>query len=213
MEDEDIDMETVHDSQAFIHHHLNLLERPSTPGKQGEVTTAMLMENTTSSLKLCPSSQARSRRRSSRPCCPCPPHRFPLLPRSPHPPCHPNTAVVAEGASTAATITTTTSTRRRRRSTSTNTNTSTSTRAKTRTRTGTATTRTPSATVQPAAGPCPTRTPLPQTPPESVSHSADTGRRGTKSEMSFYHVRYCNWLRLISGGVSFILLRTRQLMN
>lgn len=32
MEDEDIDMETVHDSQAFIHHHLNLLERPSTPG-------------------------------------------------------------------------------------------------------------------------------------------------------------------------------------
>ncbi|KAJ0065829.1 hypothetical protein NL108_000053, partial [Boleophthalmus pectinirostris] len=31
MEDEDIDMETVHDSQAFIHHHLNLLERPSTP--------------------------------------------------------------------------------------------------------------------------------------------------------------------------------------
>lgn len=33
MEDEDIDMETVHDSQAFIHHHLNLLERPSTPGK------------------------------------------------------------------------------------------------------------------------------------------------------------------------------------
>ncbi|XP_061529597.1 transcription initiation factor TFIID subunit 2 isoform X1 [Phycodurus eques] len=34
MEDEDIDMETVHDSQAFIHHHLNLLERPSTPGKE-----------------------------------------------------------------------------------------------------------------------------------------------------------------------------------
>lgn len=33
MEEEDIDMETVHDSQAFIHHHLNLLERPSTPGK------------------------------------------------------------------------------------------------------------------------------------------------------------------------------------
>lgn len=33
VEDEDIDMETVHDSQAFIHHHLNLLERPSTPGK------------------------------------------------------------------------------------------------------------------------------------------------------------------------------------
>lgn len=33
MEDEDIDMETVHDSQAFIHHHLNLLERPSTPGE------------------------------------------------------------------------------------------------------------------------------------------------------------------------------------
>uniref|UniRef100_A0A3Q2XJK1 Transcription initiation factor TFIID subunit 2 n=1 Tax=Hippocampus comes TaxID=109280 RepID=A0A3Q2XJK1_HIPCM len=33
-EDEDIDMETVHDSQAFIHHHLNLLERPSTPGKE-----------------------------------------------------------------------------------------------------------------------------------------------------------------------------------
>ena len=34
MEEEDIDMETVHDSQAFIHHHLNLLERPSTPGKR-----------------------------------------------------------------------------------------------------------------------------------------------------------------------------------
>ncbi|XP_049585994.1 transcription initiation factor TFIID subunit 2 isoform X1 [Syngnathus scovelli] len=34
MEEEDIDMETVHDSQAFIHHHLNLLERPSTPGKE-----------------------------------------------------------------------------------------------------------------------------------------------------------------------------------
>lgn len=33
MEEEDIDMETVHDSQAFIHHHLNLLERPSTPGE------------------------------------------------------------------------------------------------------------------------------------------------------------------------------------
>lgn len=33
MEDEDIDMDTVHDSQAFIHHHLNLLERPSTPGE------------------------------------------------------------------------------------------------------------------------------------------------------------------------------------
>lgn len=33
MEEEDIDMDTVHDSQAFIHHHLNLLERPSTPGE------------------------------------------------------------------------------------------------------------------------------------------------------------------------------------
>lgn len=32
-EEEDIDMETVHDSQAFIYHHLNMLERPSTPGK------------------------------------------------------------------------------------------------------------------------------------------------------------------------------------
>lgn len=38
MEDEDIDMETVHDSQAFIHHHLNLLERPSTPGKTNTPT-------------------------------------------------------------------------------------------------------------------------------------------------------------------------------
>lgn len=26
-------MDTVHDSQAFISHHLNMLERPSTPGK------------------------------------------------------------------------------------------------------------------------------------------------------------------------------------
>ncbi|XP_061737606.1 transcription initiation factor TFIID subunit 2 isoform X2 [Nerophis ophidion] len=34
MEEEDIDMETVHDSQAFIHHHLHLLDRPSTPGKE-----------------------------------------------------------------------------------------------------------------------------------------------------------------------------------
>lgn len=25
-------MDTVHDSQAFIYHHLNMLERPSTPG-------------------------------------------------------------------------------------------------------------------------------------------------------------------------------------
>ena len=25
-------MDTVHDSQAFISHHLNMLERPSTPG-------------------------------------------------------------------------------------------------------------------------------------------------------------------------------------
>lgn len=40
MEDEDIDMDTVHDSQAFIHHHLNLLERPSTPGE----TTPIAME-------------------------------------------------------------------------------------------------------------------------------------------------------------------------
>lgn len=39
MEDEDIDMETVHDSQAFIHHHLNLLERPSTPGKRAYTHT------------------------------------------------------------------------------------------------------------------------------------------------------------------------------
>lgn len=46
MEEEDIDMETVHDSQAFIHHHLNLLERPSTPGKYwhrcDEMTTTKL---------------------------------------------------------------------------------------------------------------------------------------------------------------------------
>lgn len=26
-------MDTVHDSQAFISHHLNMLERPSTPGE------------------------------------------------------------------------------------------------------------------------------------------------------------------------------------
>uniref|UniRef100_A0A8B9HQ24 Transcription initiation factor TFIID 150 kDa subunit n=1 Tax=Astyanax mexicanus TaxID=7994 RepID=A0A8B9HQ24_ASTMX len=32
-DEEDIDMETVHDSQAFIYHHLNMLDRPSTPGK------------------------------------------------------------------------------------------------------------------------------------------------------------------------------------
>lgn len=25
-------MDTVHDSQAFIYHHLNMLDRPSTPG-------------------------------------------------------------------------------------------------------------------------------------------------------------------------------------
>ncbi|KAJ7405005.1 TATA-box binding protein associated factor 2 [Willisornis vidua] len=31
-EEEEIDMDTVHDSQAFIYHHLNMLERPSTPG-------------------------------------------------------------------------------------------------------------------------------------------------------------------------------------
>uniref|UniRef100_A0ACB8FEN1 Transcription initiation factor TFIID subunit 2 n=1 Tax=Sphaerodactylus townsendi TaxID=933632 RepID=A0ACB8FEN1_9SAUR len=31
-EEEEIDMDTVHDSQAFIYHHLNNLERPSTPG-------------------------------------------------------------------------------------------------------------------------------------------------------------------------------------
>ncbi|XP_015685372.1 transcription initiation factor TFIID subunit 2-like, partial [Protobothrops mucrosquamatus] len=30
-EEEEIDMDTVHDSQAFIYHHLNMLERPSTP--------------------------------------------------------------------------------------------------------------------------------------------------------------------------------------
>ena len=32
-DEEEIDMDTVHDSQAFISHHLNMLERPSTPGK------------------------------------------------------------------------------------------------------------------------------------------------------------------------------------
>lgn len=31
-DEEEIDMDTVHDSQAFISHHLNMLERPSTPG-------------------------------------------------------------------------------------------------------------------------------------------------------------------------------------
>uniref|UniRef100_A0A5F8GKX7 Transcription initiation factor TFIID subunit 2 n=1 Tax=Monodelphis domestica TaxID=13616 RepID=A0A5F8GKX7_MONDO len=31
-EEEEVDMDTVHDSQAFIYHHLNMLERPSTPG-------------------------------------------------------------------------------------------------------------------------------------------------------------------------------------
>lgn len=40
MEDEDIDMDTVHDSQAFIHHHLNLLERPSTPGETAAIAMA-----------------------------------------------------------------------------------------------------------------------------------------------------------------------------
>lgn len=40
MEDEDIDMDTVHDSQAFIHHHLNLLERPSTPGETTPISMA-----------------------------------------------------------------------------------------------------------------------------------------------------------------------------
>ncbi|XP_038851137.1 transcription initiation factor TFIID subunit 2 [Salvelinus fontinalis] len=34
MEEDEIDMESPHDSQAFIHHHLNILERPSTPGKE-----------------------------------------------------------------------------------------------------------------------------------------------------------------------------------
>ncbi|TRZ16722.1 hypothetical protein HGM15179_010371 [Zosterops borbonicus] len=33
-EEEEIDMDTVHDSQAFIYHHLNMLERPSTPGEE-----------------------------------------------------------------------------------------------------------------------------------------------------------------------------------
>lgn len=28
-------MDTVHDSQAFIYHQLNMLDRPSTPGKSG----------------------------------------------------------------------------------------------------------------------------------------------------------------------------------
>ncbi|KAJ1193875.1 hypothetical protein NDU88_003171 [Pleurodeles waltl] len=32
-EEEEIDMDTVHDSQAFIYHHLNIPERPQTPGK------------------------------------------------------------------------------------------------------------------------------------------------------------------------------------
>ncbi|RXM35692.1 hypothetical protein EOD39_3948 [Acipenser ruthenus] len=40
-EEEDIDMDTVHDSQAFIYHHLNMLERPSTPAIRN-VLTAML---------------------------------------------------------------------------------------------------------------------------------------------------------------------------
>uniref|UniRef100_A0A8C8LXA3 Transcription initiation factor TFIID subunit 2 n=1 Tax=Oncorhynchus tshawytscha TaxID=74940 RepID=A0A8C8LXA3_ONCTS len=31
--EDEIDMESPHDSQAFIHHHLNILERPSTPGQ------------------------------------------------------------------------------------------------------------------------------------------------------------------------------------
>uniref|UniRef100_A0A8C7LFY0 Transcription initiation factor TFIID subunit 2 n=1 Tax=Oncorhynchus kisutch TaxID=8019 RepID=A0A8C7LFY0_ONCKI len=34
VEEDEIDMESPHDSQAFIHHHLNILERPSTPGKE-----------------------------------------------------------------------------------------------------------------------------------------------------------------------------------
>lgn len=51
MEDEDIDMETVHDSQAFIHHQLNLLDRPSTPGKHIETTTTARTQNTTTGAK------------------------------------------------------------------------------------------------------------------------------------------------------------------
>ncbi|XP_023558115.1 transcription initiation factor TFIID subunit 2 [Octodon degus] len=31
-DEEEVDMDTVHDSQAFISHHLSMLERPSTPG-------------------------------------------------------------------------------------------------------------------------------------------------------------------------------------
>lgn len=39
-EDEDIDMDSVHDSRAFIYHHLNMLDRPSTPGKPRIHTSA-----------------------------------------------------------------------------------------------------------------------------------------------------------------------------
>lgn len=45
MEEEDIDMETVHDSQAFIHHQLNLLERPSTPGTLFNVKSKSLIRD------------------------------------------------------------------------------------------------------------------------------------------------------------------------
>lgn len=151
MEDEDIDMDTVHDSQAFIHHHLNLLERPSTPGETPPVsmeTKPMRFAlNTLSHLP--PSRQAKSLRLWSRPCCQCPPRRSRPFPKR-APPCRPSTA--ANTATT--TITTTMSTRKRRRNTSTNTNTNTSTKARTRRRTGTGTTLTPSATAQPAAGRC-----------------------------------------------------------
>ena len=30
-------MDTVHDSQAFISHHLSMLERPTTPGKDAHM--------------------------------------------------------------------------------------------------------------------------------------------------------------------------------
>lgn len=140
-------MDTVHDSQAFIHHHLNLLERPSTPGE----TTPIAMETHHTGCALNtlppPSLQAKSLRPWNSPCCPCPPRRSRPFPKR-APPCRPSTA--ANTATT--TITTTTSTRRRRRNTSTSTNTSTSMKARTRRRTGTGTTLTPSATARPAAG-------------------------------------------------------------
>lgn len=42
-DEEDIDMDTVHDSRAFIYHHLNMLDRPSTPGKLHIHTSAKHM--------------------------------------------------------------------------------------------------------------------------------------------------------------------------